>query len=374
MPFLAIHQLTKRYNARTVVSEVDLSMDEGEILSLLGPSGCGKTTILRMIAGLIKPDGGTITVNGRAFYAAGRELPVEERQIGMVFQDFALWPHMTVGQNIGFGLRLRRQPERAIKERVATLLELVNLSGYEGRYPSQLSGGQQQRVAVARALATQPGLILLDEPLSSLDTGLRAAMRDDLVKLFKQLNITAINVTHDQEEAMLMSDRIMVLHEGRVQQVGTPTELYMEPRSVFVANFMGPINLLRGEANLQSATKNEMSVSAGAITMVGQVSTDLRAHLSGEVALFCRPDDVVVHPADQAPPHNALIGTVTFTAFSAGRWRTFVQVADQPEPFLVYPSFRPLVHENVCLEWPVERCRVVPVNAAAPTEDSHWRA
>lgn len=167
MVFLEIKQLTKRYNARTVVFSVDLSMEEGEILSLLGPSGCGKTTILRMLAGLVKPDAGYIRVSNRVFYEHGRELPVEDRQLGMVFQDFALWPHMTAAQNIGFGLRLRRLPAKVIAARIEELLELVNLPGFGNRYPHQLSGGQQQRIAVARALATAPRLLLLDEPFSA---------------------------------------------------------------------------------------------------------------------------------------------------------------------------------------------------------------
>jgi len=362
MSFLEIRQLTKSYAARTVVSGIDLNMAEGEILSLLGPSGCGKTTILRMIAGLIKPDGGAIHVGGRAFFEGGRELPVEERQIGMVFQDFALWPHMTVAQNIAFGLRLRRQAERTIKTRVSELLELVSLPGYEARFPNQLSGGQQQRVAVARALATEPTLVLLDEPLSSLDTGLRATMRDDLVQLFKRLHITAINVTHDQEEAMLMSDRIMVLNQGHVQQVGTPTDLYVEPRTVFVAGFMGAINLLNGALQPTYGAREQAAVKVHETVLIGQAAPDVHVQDSMQAAVFCRPDDVRVHTADPAQQTNILAGKVTFTAFSAGRWRTFVQVGGQPDPFLVYPLFRPQLDQTVWLEWPVERCRVLPVS------------
>ena len=216
--YLQIKQLNKSYGTKRVVADVDLTMEEGEILSLLGPSGCGKTTTLRMIAGLITPDSGWIKVGTRVFYDGKRALAVENRQIGMVFQDYALWPHMTVAKNVAFGMRLRRTPAPEIKKRVNELLELVNLPGMGHRYPYELSGGQQQRVAVARALATEPRLVLLDEPLSSLDTGLRESMRTELVQLFHRLKITTINVTHDQDEAMSMSDRIMVLRDGEVQQ------------------------------------------------------------------------------------------------------------------------------------------------------------
>jgi ABC-type Fe3+/spermidine/putrescine transport system ATPase subunit len=245
--YLHIKQLNKSYASRKVVSDVDLTMEEGEILSLLGPSGCGKTTILRMIAGLVTPDSGLIQIGNRVLYDGKREVPVEERRLGMVFQDYALWPHMTVSRNISYGMRLRRVPSREIAKRVQELLELVSLPGFDKRYAHQLSGGQQQRVALARALATEPRVLLLDEPLSSLDTALRETMRTELVQIFKRLKITTINVTHDQDEAMSMSDRIIVLREGKVQQIGTPLELYLQPVNIFVASFMGPANLLSGE-------------------------------------------------------------------------------------------------------------------------------
>src|SRR6266849_362564 len=245
--YLQVKQLNKSYGSRRVVSNVDFLMEEGEILSLLGPSGCGKTTILRSIAGLVTPESGLIKIGGRVLFDGKRGVPVEERQLGMVFQDYALWPHMTVARNIAFGMRLRCSPSRVIEARIQELLELVNLPGMADRYPYQLSGGQQQRVALARALATEPRVLLLDEPLSSLDTALRETMRTELVQIFKRLKITTINVTHDQDEAMSMSDRIMVLREGQVQQVGSPTELYLNPTNVFVASFMGAANLLSGE-------------------------------------------------------------------------------------------------------------------------------
>src|SRR5260370_17450454 len=203
--YLQVKQLNKSYGSRRVVYNVDCLMEEGEILSLLGPSGCGKTTILRSIAGLVTPESGLIKIGGRVLFDGKRGVPVEERRLGMVFQDYALWPHMTVTRNIAFGMRLRHSPGQVIARRVQELLELVNLPGLGDRYPYQLSGGQQQRVALARALATEPRVPLLDEPLSSLDTSPRAIMRTDLVHIFKRLQITPPNVTHPTTQPIPIS-------------------------------------------------------------------------------------------------------------------------------------------------------------------------
>jgi putative spermidine/putrescine transport system ATP-binding protein len=366
--FLQIKQLSKSYGSRRVVSNVDLSMEEGEVLSLLGPSGCGKTTILRMIAGLIRPESGQIQIGERVVYDGRKDVPVEERGLGMVFQDYALWPHMTVARNIAFGLRLRRAPARAIEKRVQELLELVNLPGMGDRYPYQLSGGQQQRVAVARALATEPRMLLMDEPLSSLDTGLRAAMRTDLVRLFKHLKITTINVTHDQDEAMDMSDRIMVLRDGKVQQVGTPAELYLTPANAFVTSFIGSANLLAGEymqeadsVNLGKIRLNH--VFSGETVMSGVVREDVRDHLSGHVYIFCRPDDIGLYDNEsgrnQRP--NMLSGKVMHSSFIAGRWHTVVSVGEgEKQTLLAFASSQPSIDQQVWLEFPPERCQIVP--------------
>lgn len=365
--YLQIKQLTKRYGSKRVVSEVDLTMEEGEILSLLGPSGCGKTTILRMIAGLITPDSGSIQVGERLFYDGKREVAVEERQIGMVFQDYALWPHMSVEKNIAFGMRLRRTPAAQIKKRVEELLELVNLPGMGARYPYQLSGGQQQRVAVARALVTQPRLLLLDEPLSSLDTGLRETMSAELVQLFKQLKITTINVTHDQNEAMSMSDRILVLREGKMQQIGSPSELYLHPANTFVGSFMGSANLLAGRLVDADARPGMASLQLDDSGFSGQqvcgvLSQEVR--LRGEPQSFhllCRPADVCIS-AEQAASErpNTLPGTVTFSSFVGGRWRTLVDVGqDQKQSLLAFPEISFAVQTPVWVELPPERCLIV---------------
>ena len=365
--YLQIKQLNKSYGSRRVVSNVDLQMDEGEILSLLGPSGCGKTTILRSIAGLVTPESGLIKIGERVLFDGKRAVPVEERQIGMVFQDYALWPHMTVARNIAFGMRLRHFSSRAIETRIQELLKLVNLPGMGNRYPYQLSGGQQQRVALARALATEPRVILLDEPLSSLDAALRESMRTELVQIFKRLKITTINVTHDQDEAMSMSDRIMVLRDGQVQQVGSPTELYLNPINVFVASFMGPANLLPGEivqTTSQTAyiTLRLDTSSPEGKDFTGLASDETREHLNGRAHLLCRPDDVRIHPESLQVGHpNVLPGTVSHTSFVGGRWHTQVILEDiQVQPLLINSSFEPQLDQRVWLELPPEHCRIVP--------------
>jgi ABC-type Fe3+/spermidine/putrescine transport system ATPase subunit len=363
--YLQVKQLTKAYHSRPVVRGVSLEMDQGEILSLLGPSGCGKTTILRMLAGLVTPDSGSIQVGDRVFYSQGREVAVDERQIGMVFQDLALWPHMTVADNISFGLRLQRKPAGEIARRVTELLELVNLPGMGPRYPHQMSGGQQQRVAVARALSTEPRLVLLDEPLSSLDTGLRESMRTELVQLFRRLNITAINVTHDQDEAMTMSDRIMVLRDGEVQQTGTPTDLYLHPANTFVAAFMGPANLLPGDIIRGAGDGISLRLDQGAPerrVVTGQLNPNASARLNGHANLVFRPEDIRVFPEVHPVTHSNLFeGTVSHTSFVGGQWRTWVRIElTDAAPVLAFPAFQPQVGQHLWLELPPERCQIVP--------------
>ncbi len=370
--YLQIKQLNKQYGTKKVVDDVDLTMEEGEVLSLLGPSGCGKTTTLRMIAGLITPDSGWIKVGKRIFYDGKREVAVEDRQIGMVFQDYALWPHMTVAKNITFGMRLHRMPASQMKKKGDELLELVNLPGVGQRYPYELSGGQQQRVAVARALATDPRLVLLDEPLSSLDAGLRESMRTELVQLFRRLKITAINVTHDQDEAMSMSDRIMVLRDGKVQQVGTPTDLYLHPANPFVASFMGHANMFLGEVvpNEVGADMVLLRLENGAASetlqerhiMVGSLNDNTREHLNGKARLMCRPETIRVYQqASQFEHANVLTGKVSHTSFVGGQWRTLILLDDVKSlPVLAFPAFQPQIEQHLWLEFPPEHCQVIP--------------
>ena len=369
--YLQIKQINKSYSSKQVVSNVDLMMEQGEILSLLGPSGCGKTTTLRMIAGLITPDSGWIKVGESVFYDGKHELPVEDRQIGMVFQDYALWPHMTVAKNIAFGMRLRRTPASKIKKRVDELLTLVNLPGVGHRYPYELSGGQQQRVAVARALATEPHLILLDEPLSSLDTGLRESMNTELVQLFRRLKITVINVTHDQNEAMSMSDRIMVLRDGTVQQIGTPIDLYLHPANTFVASFMGHANMLSGEIVKDTVDKNMITLHLEE-RIVGEATEERHViaaglnnyegnHLSGKAHVMFRPEIIRVHQEARSFDHsNVFEGKVSYTSFVGGQWRTLI-ILDKirSTQVLAFPQFQPQVEQKLWLEFPPEHCQVI---------------
>ncbi|MEM0027557.1 MAG: ABC transporter ATP-binding protein [Ignisphaera sp.] len=244
MAFLEILGVSKRFGNTIALDNVTLHIDKGELFAILGPSGCGKTTLLRIVAGLEVPDTGRIVVNGV-------DITFEEpqnRKAVMVFQNWALWPHMTVFDNIAYGLKIKGMPKDEIAKRVKWALELVKLEGLEKRYPHQLSGGQQQRVALARAIVVEPEILLLDEPLSNLDARLRIDMREELRNLIKKLGITAIYVTHDQEEAMAIADRMAVMNKGKVMQIGTPTEIYNNPKNVFVATFIGRANVIKGIA------------------------------------------------------------------------------------------------------------------------------
>jgi len=283
---LALEGVSKRYAADRppAVDGLSLAVEQGEILALLGPSGCGKTTTLRLIAGFEAPDAGRIVLRGSVVTDAGRLVPPEERGVGMVFQDYALFPHLTVADNVGFGLRRLDRAARA--PRIAQVLELVGLQGYADRYPHELSGGQQQRVAVARALAPAPALVLLDEPFSSLDADLRSQMRDEVEKILRTTGTTAIFVTHDQEEAFTLADRVGVLSEGRLLQLGTPEGIYHHPASQFVAEFVGAADFLPG-----------LVTSEGIVTEVGIFANTGQLEVGERVEVMIRPDDITFVPA-----------------------------------------------------------------------------
>jgi putative spermidine/putrescine transport system ATP-binding protein len=244
MAFLDINNVTKSFSQGTAaVKEFNLYIEKGELVSFLGPSGCGKTTTLRMVAGFEIPSTGHVSINGEDI----TDKPPNKRNVGMVFQAYALFPNMTVGGNIGFGLKLAKKPAEEIKQRVDEMLSLIHMPGLGDRYPFQLSGGQQQRVALARALAIRPAVLLLDEPLSALDAKIRVSLRAEIRAIQRQLGITAIYVTHDQEEALSISDRVVVMNEGRMEQVGTPFEIYNFPKTEFVAHFVGTLNAMSAE-------------------------------------------------------------------------------------------------------------------------------
>jgi iron(III) transport system ATP-binding protein len=271
----------------TAVDNLTLDVHRGEILTLLGPSGCGKTTTLRLIAGFESPNSGSIFINGSMVAGERKSVPPEKRNVGIVLQEFALFPHLTVRRNIAFGLRGKSQEE--IDKRVAEMVQLAGLQGLEERYPYQLSGGQQQRVALARALAPSPLIVLLDEPFASIDPDLRSRMRMDLKRILKEAGVTAVFVTHDQEEAFLIADRIAVMNEGRIHQVGTPFEVYHNPHDRFVAEFVGKADFITGKVHSTNVT-----------TEIGEFVLDNKIHIDdgAEISVMIRPGDIDIVPAE----------------------------------------------------------------------------
>lgn len=288
-----IKNLHKAFGRVPAIKDVSLGVHEGEILGLLGPSGCGKTTLLRLIAGLDTPDQGTITLGERLVSSPRVFVPPEQRSVGMVFQDFALFPHLTVFENIAFGLQQQRLSKKQIQERVTAVLALVHLQGMAKRYPHELSGGQQQRVALARAIAPQPAVILLDEPLSNLDAQARLQLREELRAILKTAGTTAIFVTHDQEEALSLSDRLAVMRQGCIEQVGTPEEIYSQPASRFVAGFISQANFLSARAQ-----------GSYALTDIGTFPL-LEAMPAVQGELMIREEDLRLQP--QPPSESTLI-------------------------------------------------------------------
>ncbi|TWO68458.1 ABC transporter ATP-binding protein [Caenimonas sedimenti] len=246
MAKLELRNLRKTYTETPVVDDVNLQLERGELVTLLGPSGCGKTTTLRMIAGFIDPSAGSILVDGAEISSPRRSVPPEHRGMSMIFQSYAIWPNMTVAENVGFGLSVRKVPAAEMQKRIAEMLDVVKLGPYAQRYPAELSGGQQQRVALARAMIVRPEVLLLDEPLSNLDANLREEMAAEIRRLHDEFRFTTVYVTHDQAEAMTISDRIAVLNQGRLEQIDTPWNLYNRPRTPFVAGFIGKTNLVTG--------------------------------------------------------------------------------------------------------------------------------
>jgi putative spermidine/putrescine transport system ATP-binding protein len=283
--FLQLENLSKAFGQNTVVDDVNLSIAQGEFVSFLGPSGCGKTTVLRMIAGFETPTTGRIVVAGNDVTG----LRPNQRKVGMVFQAYALFPNMSVAANIGFGLRVAGTGREEAGARIREMLDLIGLSGFEKRYPYQLSGGQQQRVALARALAARPAMLLLDEPLSALDAKIRVSLREEIRAIQKELGITAIFVTHDQEEALSISDRVVVMYNGKVEQIGTPFEVYNRPATKFVANFVGTLNMLEGTVR---------DAAAGTVR-VGTEEFSLKGRLDGakageSLSLALRPEAIAL--------------------------------------------------------------------------------
>jgi len=315
---ITVQDLTKRFGKNEVVSRINLSIGEGELFTLLGPSGCGKTTLLRLIAGFYTPDEGEIRFDERRV----NEVPPHERGIGMVFQNYALWPHMTVFENIGYGLKLQKIDRATIAARVGAVLENVKLASLGDRYPGQLSGGQQQRVALARALVLNPKMLLLDEPLSNLDAKIRIQVRAEIRKLQKELGITTIYVTHDQEEALTLSDRIAVFNQGKALQIGPPKELYERPASRFVADFIGINNLIDGTVRAADPAQKTLAVTTAAGEVAAVWDERLRP---GDACVLCvRPENAAIN----APPNhdNRIAGRIAFAAYLGNALRYDVEL------------------------------------------------
>ncbi|HEX7788878.1 MAG TPA: ABC transporter ATP-binding protein [Methylomirabilota bacterium] len=322
MSRLVLTDVSRRFGPVTAVDHFSLTLPPGEFVSLLGPSGCGKTTTLRMIAGFLDPSEGTIAMDGQVISSPGSSLPPEKRNMSMIFQSYAIWPNMTVAENVAFGLEVRRRPRAEIRERVGRILEVVQMGHLAERYPQELSGGQQQRVALARAIVVQPTVLLLDEPLSNLDANLREEMRYEIRRLHDEFHITTVYVTHDQAEAMVASDRIAVMNQGRVEQVDAPRALYARPRTRFVAGFIGRTNLLDGECRGDDVRFDGFTVPRRAFPEP--------AAIQGRVAFSLRPQSIGLHR--QPPPASGRAAVVPARlvqrAYLGEHWDYMVRPAD----------------------------------------------
>ena len=350
MSSVLLRNLTKRYGTQTALDDVTLEIGHGQLVCLLGPSGCGKTTALRLVAGFMAPTAGEIALGDRVVSSPSRTLSPEQRNVSMVFQGYALWPHMTVAQNVAYGLEVRRVERAAIAKKVAAILHTTHLDGVADRYPSELSGGQQQRVSLARALIVEPETLLLDEPLSNLDAGLREEMRFEMRRLHDAYRYTSIYVTHDQGEAMTTADMIAVMNAGRIEQFGSPEEVYEEPRSEFVARFLGGSNILHGRA----IDATHLEFAGAAIECHG---VPLAAGRDAAVSIRQHHIDIASHPPRAG---NAVQATVVRNVF-LGSTRDYVVEARGGTPLRITAapeqSFAP--GTSVWVSLPKERCRAL---------------
>ena len=324
MAFIEIQNLFKRFKDVVAINRIQLEVNQGEMLTLLGPSGCGKTTTLRCIAGLEKPEEGDIIIDGQPMLSQGF-VESSKRGIGMVFQNYAVWPHMKVFNNIVYGLKLQKEPRRSIREKAKKVLELVGLGGLEDRYPAQLSGGQQQRVALARALVTNPKVLLLDEPLSNLDAKLREELRFEIKSLVRRMGITSVYVTHDQAEAMVISDRIVVMNQGNVVQIGTPEEIYNRPSNKFVADFIGTMNFIPAE--VVKVVPDTVYVRTDfSEKIVCRMTGTVNATQGEKVYASIRPEDVEVFLEPPQDKENLFKGIIAHKAYLGNFLYFFVHV------------------------------------------------
>ncbi|NEK32552.1 ABC transporter ATP-binding protein [Rhizobium leguminosarum] len=343
MTEVSIEKLTKDYGQGLAVNGISIKIAEGEFISLLGPSGCGKTTTLKMIAGFEDATHGAIRFDGRDVV----HMPVEKRDIGMVFQNYALFPHMTVEKNLAFGLEMRRIPKGEIRARISDVLDMVQLAGYADRYPRQLSGGQQQRVALARALVIEPKILLLDEPLANLDAKLREEMRIFIRDLQRRVGITTVYVTHDQAEAMTMSDRVVVMFSGRIAQIGTPSDIYERPANLEVAEFVGQVNIVRGKVG-KAAGRTVVSTVFGEVEVADDYADDT------ELVLALRPEAVELLPISSKGA--GVPGKVLSSYYSGSLVDYRLQLADGAVVNVqTFPRIRFADGEEVLLRAPSDR-------------------
>ncbi|TVY07973.1 ABC transporter ATP-binding protein [Paenibacillus cremeus] len=352
-----LRNIQKRFGSNVVVDNFNIQIEQGECVSFLGPSGCGKTTTLNMIAGFLEPDQGELLIKGKRMNG----VPSNKRELGMVFQTYSLFPHMTIFENVAYGLKLRKVPKSEMTARVNKVLELVKLPHVAERYPKQLSGGQRQRIAIARALVTEPTLLLLDEPLSNLDAKLREELRDEMKRLQQEIGVTTIFVTHDQEEALYMSNRIVVLDHGKVEQIGTPWDIYNRPASEFVHTFIGKSNRMLGVIEKVDDSGLRLRSDAG-IQLFGDLRNKVGPGTS--VSIYVRPEKITLHRENRGTSGvNRVNGTVKQTSFlgaytecevEVGKYSIMVRMQSTQQESALASG------QEVYLEWKPEDVFVFP--------------
>jgi iron(III) transport system ATP-binding protein len=351
MAAVELRGLTKRYGGLAVVDDVSLTIEHGRLVCLLGPSGCGKTTTLRLIAGFVEPSAGEIRVGDKLISSPERTLPPERRNMSMIFQSYALWPHMTVAENVAYGLKLRKVDRDTIGRKLNAILSTTHLEDLANRYPGELSGGQQQRVALARALIVEPETLLLDEPLSNLDANLREEMRFEVRRLHDEYRYTTVYVTHDQSEAMTTADVIAVMNGGKIEQAGSPEDVYDRPRSEFVARFIGSSNVIKGTA----LDERHLSCAGATLRCIGG-----KLVTGGEAAIAVRPHAVRLWAGRPDNPTNVLEGTVARQVFLGSSRDYMVEIADGTQLRVVASTVENVPQGSpVWLYLPPECCRVL---------------
>jgi iron(III) transport system ATP-binding protein len=363
VPELKLENIRKSFGDNVVIEDLSLTVDDGQILTLLGPSGCGKSTTLWSIAGLHQPDSGRISFGDRVVFDGGRvDVPPERRSCGVVFQSYAVWPHMSVHDNVAYPLKLRKTSSKERRERVAEVLDLVELGQHADRFPHQLSGGQQQRVALARALAHPPEMLLLDEPFSNLDAKLRDRSRDWLRALQQQVGVTTVFVTHDQDEALSMSDKIVVMDGGAIRQIGTPHDVYENPADLFVADFVGTANILPGRILETDGTTARVRLDG----LVDPLVVPHSGRSTGEVRVTIRPEAVHIQRDGQSAAVNAVTAKVETSSYLGDHYRYVVRVGESP---LIITTTRPVETAELTVELRPSDLRLFETETTNSEED-----